>query len=180
VTERVTIRPARGEDLDAFFAYLNDHLSDNGKGSTALFMPMAREASRFPPQREGAFRTGMETSLGQPGWRRLWLALDGDVIAGHIDLRARPEPATLHRALLGMGVQRDYRKLGLGTRLIGAAAEWASAYARLEWIDLEVLSVNQPAIALYTSCGFVKTGEIKDLFRIDGESLSYTAMSKET
>ena len=58
-----------------------------------------------------------------------------------------------------------------------AAVDWAQASGTLAWIDLEVLSVNAPARGLYARCGFVQTGEISDLFRIDGESLAYTAMS---
>ncbi|ATQ73263.1 GNAT family N-acetyltransferase [Massilia violaceinigra] len=174
------IRAAASEDLDTFFAYLNDHLRDNGSGATALFMPMARAASRFGPEREHAFRSATGTALGQPGWRRLWLAFDAQGgIAGHIDLRARPEGACAHRALLGMGVHRDARKQGLGARLIGVAATWAASEAGLDWIDLEVLSVNVPARELYVRCGFVQTGEIADMFRIDGEALAYTFMSRK-
>lgn len=172
------IRPALHEDLADFFAYLNDHLRDNGVGGTALFMPLPRSESRFPVEREGSFRTGIATPLGKPGWRRLWLAVDADgAIAGHIDLRARPEALATHRALLGMGVHRDKRQQGLGARLIGTAVDWA-ANAGLAWIDLEVLSVNTPAQALYLGQGFGKTGELTDLFRIDGQSLAYTLMSR--
>ncbi|CUI06158.1 GNAT family N-acetyltransferase [Massilia antarctica] len=174
------IRAAGGDDLDAFFVYLNDHLRDNGSGATALFMPMPRTASRFGSERESAFRSATTTALGQPGWRRLWLAVDAQGgIAGHVDLRARPEGASTHRALLGMGVHRDARKQGLGARLIDVAATWAGGEAGLDWIDLEVLSVNVPARQLYARCGFAQTGEIADMFRIDGEALAYTFMSRK-
>ena len=173
------IRAAGRDDLPSFFAYLNDHLRDNGKGGTALFMPMARSASFFPPEKVDAFRTGVDTPVGEAGWRRLWLAFgeDGE-IAGHIDLRARPEKPSAHRALLGMGVHRNARKQGLGSRLVEAAAAWATEEG-FDWIDLEVLSVNAPARALYASCGFVQVGEIADMFRIDGESLGYTFMVRK-
>ena len=171
------IRPATGNDLPSFFAYLNDHLADNGVGGTALFMPMPRSASFFPPDKVSAFRAGVETPVGQPGWRRLWLAFGSDgEIAGHIDLRARPETPAAHRALLGMGVHRNARRQGLGARLIGAARAWAEAQA-LSWIDLEVLSVNHAARQLYASCDFEQVGEIPDMFRIDGEPLGYTFMT---
>lgn len=174
------IRAATSEDLDRFFAYLDDHLVDNGSGATALFMPMPRAASRFGAERESAFRAAFATALGQPGWRRLWLAFDAQGgIAGHIDLRARPEGTAAHRALLGMGVHRDARKQGLGARLIDSAAAWATNDAALDWIDLEVLSVNLPARQLYARCGFVQTGETADMFRIDGESLAYTFMTRK-
>ena len=174
----MSIRPATRDDLPSFFAYLNDHLSDNGRQGTALFMPMARSASFFPPDKEAGFRTGMDTPVGEPGWRRLWLAFDGDgEIAGHIDLRARPERPAAHRTLLGMGVHRAARKQGLGACLIEVAAAWAQEQG-FAWIDLEVLSVNLPARQLYARCGFTQVGELADMFRIDGEALGYTFMAR--
>lgn len=175
----LVIRPAGVGDLDAFFTYLDDHLRDNGANGAPLFQPLPRAASCFPPERQASFRDGAAIPVGEPGWRRLWLAFDGARIAGHIDLRARPEPASAHRCLLGMGVDRDYRRHGLGQRLIGAAVEWASAQRQLTWIDLEVLSVNAPARALYARAGFVQTGELADMFRIDGVALGYAYMSRQ-
>ena len=173
------LRAAGRDDLPSFFAYLNDHLLDNGKDGTALFMPMARGASFMPPDKEAAFRAGVDTPVGQPGWRRLWLAFGDDgEIAGHVDLRARPETPAAHRALLGMGVHRAWRRHGLGARLVQTALAWAEGQ-QLDWIDLEVLSVNLPARALYARCGFDQVGEIADMFRIDGEMLGYTFMTRK-
>jgi len=119
----------------------------------------------------------MQTPLTDAGWRRVWVARDADGrIAGHIDLRALPERLTAHRCLLGMGVDRGFRRHGLGQRLIAHAAQWAAAN-QLAWMDLQVLSVNQPAIALYRRAGFVQTGEIPDMFRFDGQQFAYTSMS---
>ena len=173
----ITIRPATAADLPAFFVYLDDHLRDNGAAGAPLFQPLPRANSVFPPEKRASFEHGLVTPLSGPGWRRLWLAFDGDTILGHIDLSARPEPAAAHRALLGMGVHRDARRCGLGMRLLDTAVDWATVEARLAWIDLEVLSANTPARALYRKRGFVQTGEIADLFRIDGERHGYCYMS---
>jgi hypothetical protein len=56
VAPALTIRAVCADDLDALFAYLNDHLSDNGVQGKALFMPLARSESRFGQEREAAFR----------------------------------------------------------------------------------------------------------------------------
>lgn len=173
----IPIRPATAADLPAFFDYLDDHLSDNGVGGTPLFQPMARTQSAFPPDKRVSFQHGLLAPLVGPGWRRLWLALDGDAIRGHIDLRVRPESAARHRVLLGMGVHRAVRRAGLGGRLLETAVGWARSIDALAWIDLEVLSGNAPARALYRRAGFVQTGEIADMFRIDGERLGYCYMS---
>jgi ribosomal protein S18 acetylase RimI-like enzyme len=77
--------------------------------------------------------------------------------------------------MLGMGVHRAYRRHGLGTRLVGTALDWARVDTGLKWIDLEVLSENQPAVALYLRSGFTMTARIADMLQIDGVShdLSY-------
>ena len=175
----LTIRQAVHTDLAALFAYLNDHLADNGKDGAPLFQPMARSESRLPADKEASFITGLGTPVGEAGWRRVWLALDETgAIAGHIDLRARPERPAAHRAMLGLGVHRDYRRQGLGARLIEAALAWARHDAGIDWVDLEVLSVNRPARGLYERTGFAVVGEIADMFRIDGEQLAYTFMTR--
>jgi ribosomal protein S18 acetylase RimI-like enzyme len=178
VTPKLSIRAAPHFNVDAFFAYLDDHLGDNGRNGTPLFQPLSASESRFPIDKRKAFANGLGTPFGHPGWRRAWVAVDeGDAIAGHIDLRARPERHTGHRALLGMGVHRDHRRQGLGLHLIHAAIGWARACTALEHIDLEVLSANAAALALYRKAGFRQIGEYEDMFRIDGESLAYTVMT---
>jgi ribosomal protein S18 acetylase RimI-like enzyme len=165
--------------LPALFAYLDEHLRDNGKNGTPLFQPMARSASTFPAERRAAFANGLATPLGAPGWRRAWVARDATgAIAGHVDLRARPEKTAAHRAMLGMGVQRQHRRQGLGRRLLQAAHDWALQDTQLDWIDLEVLTTNLPARALYLAAGYTVTGEVADMFRIDGEALGYTFMTR--
>ncbi len=171
-----TIRPLQSEELAFFFHYLNDHLRDNGRDGAPLFQPMPRASAGFPPDKAASFSTGLQAGFGQQGWRRVWVALNEGEIIGHIDLRSRPEPAARHRCLLGMGVHRAARRKGLGAALLAAAVDWARGQG-LAWVDLEVLAGNAPARALYRKCGFVQTGEIPDLFRIDGESLGYVFMS---
>ena len=112
-------------------------------------------------------------------WRRIWLAFDANgEIAGHIELRARPERPAAHHALLGLGLHRDHRRKGLGGRLIDSAMAWARDEAGIDWVDLEVLSVNRAARELYARTGFATVGEIPDMFRIDGEQHAYTFMTR--
>jgi RimJ/RimL family protein N-acetyltransferase len=172
------IRSVVAADLPALFVYLDDHLRDNGRDGTPLFQPMPRAESRWATDKRAAFAIGLHAEVGAPGWRRAWMALDADgAICGHVDLRARPERAAQHRCLLGMGVHRDFRRQGLGERLLGAALDWARAQEALDWVDLEVLSNNLPARRLYERCGFTFAGELPDLFRIDGERHGYVYMS---
>jgi ribosomal protein S18 acetylase RimI-like enzyme len=175
----VNIRPAEAADLPAFFVYLDDHLRDNGRDGAPLFQPLSRVQSQLPPGLKVSFIEGLAIPVGDAGWRRLWLALDSrGSIAGHIDLRARPEPSARHRAMLGMGVHRAWRRRGLGMQLVDAAIGWAQGETGLQWIDLEVLSENQPAIELYLRAGFTMTARIEDMLQIDGVSHDLSYMTR--
>lgn len=173
---------ARVESLDAgdfaeFIAYLNDHLTDNG-GAGGYFQPLPRGQSTFPAERAAPFRGGLEIEVGVKGWRRAWVARSAQGrIVGHIDLRAHPENFTGHRCMLGMGVDRGHRRVGLGAALIVHARQWAAEVARFEWMDLQVMSQNHAALALYRRAGFQTVGEIDEMFKIDGKAFSYTTMS---
>ena len=176
----IAIREASQDDLPLLFAYLGEQLTENGNGGMPLFQPMARTLDPVVPKpMQERFAAGMAAPLGQPGWRRVWIAVDEEgAIAGHIDLRARPEPDAAHRALLGMGVHRDYRRHGLGERLVDTALAWACATPPLAWIDLDVLSKNAAARRLYERTGFQVVGEIVDLYRIDDEFVSSVLMTR--
>ncbi len=172
------IEPLAPQEFDAFIDYLNDHLSDNGRPPVGYFQPLSREASLFSPARAAAFRAGLETPVGERGWRRGWVARDEEGrIGGHIDLRGHAEDHTRHRCLLGMGVHRDLRRQGLGSRLIRHAGRWAASTGVLAWIDLQVLGANRAAIGLYRRAGFREVGEVEDMFAIDGQSHSYVTMT---
>jgi ribosomal protein S18 acetylase RimI-like enzyme len=174
------IEELHAAEFDSFMAYLNDHLSDNGNDSTGYFQPLSRAQSVFPPERAAGFRIGLKTPVGSLSWRRAWVARNSiGQIVGHVDLRAYPEPYSSHRCLLGMGVDRGHRKQGIGLMLLKAAQRWAIEVAKLEWIDLQVLSSNQAAIYLYTQAGFTKVGEVPDMFKIDGRVFSYTTMTRD-
>jgi RimJ/RimL family protein N-acetyltransferase len=172
------VEPLTASEADAFFRYLSDHLSDNGSEHTGYFVPLPQDTSRLPADREQAFRKGLDVPVDEPGWRRAWILREpnGHII-GHVDLRAHPESFAEHRCLLGMGVDRKYRNQGYGAVLVAHARAWAATQSRLEWIDLNVLSSNERAIRLYSRVGFMKTGETPDMFRLDGQSFSYTGMT---
>ena len=172
------IAPLVETDLDEFFEYLGEQLSENGRDGH-WFMPLAPTDAGVPAEKRQAFRDGFATPLGQAGWRRGWLARDAHGrVCGHVDLRAHASPASGHRCMLGMGVRRDMRRVGLASRLLAHATQWASAQ-ELKWIDLEVLSANEPAVALYRREGFLMQGGRPDLYVIDGVSLGEIWMARK-
>lgn len=170
---------AEQSDLESFFVYLENQLSENGQGGYPLFLTISREVKELPESSKQKFIEGFSHEYGDSGWRKLWLAKDdAGSIKGHIDLRHHGDDSRFHRVLLGMGVDATCRKQGLGQRLIDAVINFCEEKAEIDWLDLCVLSENIPAKNLYLKTGFSVVGEFKDQYRIDGLSVSETAMTK--
>jgi RimJ/RimL family protein N-acetyltransferase len=99
----------------------------------------------------------------------------GEVI-GWCDIRRHALPAFAHRGSVGMGVVAEWRRRGIGFRLLDAAldAAFRQGFARVE---LEVRTDNARAIALYDKIGFVREGLLRDSFFINGEYFDAIAMA---
>jgi RimJ/RimL family protein N-acetyltransferase len=104
-----------------------------------------------------------------PNWEISWVAEINGVMAGHLNLRCGSIPAAIHRMRMGLGIETQYRSLGIGRALMQAAVEWAKSEEKVQWIDLSVFSRNHVAIGLYEKFGFQKIYEIEDALRVDGE-----------
>ncbi|HUM14877.1 MAG TPA: GNAT family N-acetyltransferase [Candidatus Nitrosotalea sp.] len=82
-------------------------------------------------------------------------ALDGEVLVGvagcHRE-RARKQRHVAH--IWGVYVAPEHRRTGLGRRLVLEAIARARTWPDLEWLRLDVTTVNEGARALYVSCGF--------------------------
>ncbi len=170
---------AEKSDLDSFFIYLGNQLFENGNGKNPLFQPISRKQKDVPDSTKDKFVQGFSHQLGEVGWRKLWLVKDRcGSIKGHIDLRHHEDTSCCHRVLLGMGVDATCRQQGLGQKLIGTVVEYCQQQSGIDWLDLCVLSANTPAKNLYLKAGFDIVGEFKDQYRIDGQSVSETAMTK--
>ena len=88
------------------------------------------------------------------GWKRcdgFLVALEGERIVGYVALRAQPvESAAWVSDLV---VERRHRRLGVGTRLINAAGEWARS-RQLKWLVMEAQTKNHPIICFCQKQGF--------------------------
>ncbi|KZD44773.1 Ribosomal-protein-alanine acetyltransferase [Bacillus cereus] len=66
-----------------------------------------------------------------------------------------------HVGTMGMGIREAYCNQGIGTKLIEFLISWAKGQKGLEKICLGVVSVNDRAIKVYKSMGFVEEGRQK-------------------
>ena len=173
------IKPLAADKLDDFIEYLIRQISSNGLNGEPLYLPVPSGTEYLTQQKIDKIKLGVDIDIGKPGWRRYWVIFNenGEMIA-HIDLRSRDEPSTSHRALLGMGMNIDYRGQGIGSQLVEFVLDWASKQPLIKWVDLQVMSNNQPGVKLYQKMGFELQGKYEEMFYFDGEYFDYLSMTK--
>jgi RimJ/RimL family protein N-acetyltransferase len=174
------VAPAKGHDVDPWLASLGAQGEDNGRDGV-WFSP--RSPHDAPPARTVesvlAWVARLRRSEREPSWFRLWVARgpSSDAIVGHIDLSGGRLLTELHRAELGMGIERAHRGRGLGPMLLEAALAWARATGTIDWVELGVFSSNPRARRLYERFGFAPIGCVPDRFRVDGVTIDDVRMA---
>jgi len=95
------------------------------------------------------------------------VALSEDAIVGWCDVIPKSAPDSALAGTLGMGVLKEWRRKGIGRRLIGECLALARAHG-LERVELTVFADNAPAIRLYEAMGFAHEGRTRNTRKIDG------------
>ena len=163
-------------DLPALVAHIARHSRESGRDGDPIFRPRSSDAPIDEMATIERHRIGWATPLDEPYWLRTWGAIVDGEIRGHIDLHGGRLSSEFHRAMLGMGVERPWRRLGHGRRLIDTAIAWARK-VQLAWLDLGVFAHNRRARALYAAVGFIEVGTTRDRFRVDGVAIDDVAMA---
>ena len=96
-----------------------------------------------------------------------FVALAGQRVVGWADIFPAWPHAIAHRGSLGMGVLPDYRRQGIGRRLLAAciAKAWTTGITRIE---LESRADNTAALRLYEQLGFAHEAMKRRAMRFDG------------
>lgn len=105
-----------------------------------------------------------------------FVAVDGKLIVGWCDIFPAWAPAIRHRGTLGMAVLRDYRRRGIGSRLLSAALMKARGIG-LTRVELEVRADNIAALQLYRKFGFTREATVHHAVSLDGEYFDAIRMS---
>jgi ribosomal protein S18 acetylase RimI-like enzyme len=85
------------------------------------------------------------------------VAVAGGLIIGWCDVVPKGPRGFAHVGALGMGVRREWRRHGVGRRLLEECLGLARS-TEIEKVELEVFTDNEGAIRLYESYGFTREG----------------------
>ncbi|MGN6109769.1 MAG: GNAT family N-acetyltransferase [Kofleriaceae bacterium] len=163
-------------DLPALCEHIQRHAAESGRDGDVIFRPRAAEELIDVAAAAERYQIAWARTIAEPQWMRTWALSDRGRVLGHLDLIGGRVPSELHRASIGMGLERAARGQGHGRALLQTAIDWARERG-LSWIDLGVFAHNARARRLYESMGFVETGRTRDQFRVEGTSIDDIAMT---
>lgn len=155
-------------------------------GDAARLVGLAREVGS---EEEGWLITGGEwrtvgeerryiRSLRRHSHAAVFVAEADGTIVGRLSVARDPHPASAHVADVGLMVDQEHRRHGMGTALMLEAERWARE-AGVRKLELHVFPYNEAAIALYESLGYEREGFRHRHYSRGGELVDAILMAKE-
>lgn len=152
--KRVILRRPRWEDLDDLLAFINSLVDE---GADIL------QEKHVTREEEADWLGKLLASIEKGKTIGIVAEVDGKVVANS-SVTFREGPMS-HVGTLAIGVEKEYRRIGIGKELMKALIE-ESKKAGLKVLVLSVMGSNKVAKTLYTKMGFKKAGKIpKGVFR---------------
>lgn len=152
---KITIREATLEDASQLLTCIKNYIADSE------YIPkLEKEITLTLQQEEEWIKSFIESSNSI-----LLVALHNNIIVGNLDITGQKRKLMQHTAVIGMGMLKEYRNIGLGTALFTEALKWAKSNDSLEILWLQVYTSNILAVNLYTKMGFKSAGIIKNFFK---------------
>ncbi len=143
-----TVRTAQPGDAAVLLDYIRSVAAE-----TEFFII---EPDEFPDSVDKE-REWVTNHLDHPGQIALMAEASGQVI-GSLSFESGPYRRISHRGTLGIAVVNQWRRQGVGTALLRASIDWATANPLIDKICLDVFATNTNAIRLYKKLGFVEEG----------------------
>ena len=121
-------------------------------------------------------RTRIE-NMKKSGNSTIFVAEKDNNLTGYLFAIGGTARRTKHSVYIVIGILKDYRGQGIGTKLFSRLEAWAREQS-LRRLELTTVIRNEPGVALYKKMGFEIEGTKKDSLFIDGEFVDEYYMSK--
>ncbi|WP_423800979.1 N-acetyltransferase family protein [Neobacillus sp. SAB-20_R2A] len=105
------------------------------------------------------------------------VAENGGTLVGYMFVIGGTARRTKHSVYLVIGILKDYRGQGIGTKLFERLDQWAVSH-KIHRLELTVVTRNEAGVALYNKMGFEIEGTKKHSLLIAGEFIDEYYMAK--
>jgi ribosomal protein S18 acetylase RimI-like enzyme len=106
-----------------------------------------------------------------------FVAVDDGRVVGWCDVNPKTHVTQSHSGVLGMGVAASHRGRGVGSALLRATLDAATAQG-IRRVELVVRADNTAAIALYERHGFELEGRLREYLIVDGTAYDALQMAR--
>lgn len=155
VGEKVYLSPKNAEDVEKFTEWLNDFQTTDyiGRSSQVMTLEAEKEYLEKNLNAEASFFIIEEKTnklIGTIGLENI----------SHIN----------RKATLGIFIgDKEARNKGYGTEAINLILDYGFNYLNLNNVKLDVLGINERAIACYKKCGFKEYGRRRECVFLNGK-----------
>lgn len=165
--ERLRLRAVEPEDLEVMYDIENDpeHWSVGG-----ITQPISRYTLRQ------YIESSVNDFFADRQLRLMLVKRDSEEVIGTLDL-SDYDPVH-QRAAVGIVIRQSYRKSGLATEALQLLCEYSFGYLRIHQLYAFISVDNQPSLSLFSRCGFVKSGKLKDWLCVGTEWAPAIIMQK--
>lgn len=108
----------------------------------------------------------------------LFLAKAADEVVGMLGFRGHARPQLAHSGVMALSVRRDFRRTGVGDRLMAALAAWVAEHAQVRRVELDVFVINTAARRLFAKHGFEVEGSMRGAVEVDGKLIDNLLMAR--
>ena len=157
MNERIYLRAVEPEDMDIMYEMENDPSMWDISNFT---VPYSRYVLR-------QYIEGSQCDVFADKQLRLMMVRKSDqCILGTIDIT---DFVPLHsRGEVGIAVHKEYRQQGYATDALKLLCEYAFDFLSLSQLYAHVTTDNDVCVKLFTSCGFVQCGLLKNWLQVEG------------
>lgn len=161
------IREIKPEDAERFVGLMKQVESE------AEFMLMEAGERKITPEQQLKQLEQMQKTSHST----IFVAEDGGDLIGYLVVVGGTAIRKKHSAYLVIGILREYRGKGVGTRLFQRMEEWAVTHG-ISRLELSVVTENEAGISLYKKMGFEIEGTKRNSLKINDTFFNEFYMSK--
>ncbi len=148
------------------------HLTQQVEGSSEYMLWEAGERNIQPEQQRK-----MIESIEENENSTIFVAEKDNVLVGFLMAIGGNARRNKHSAYIVIGILKDYRGQGVGSKLFKELEQWASKH-NIHRLELTVVTRNEAGLSLYKKIGFETEGTKGHSLFIDGEFVDEFYMSK--